>query len=530
MSNARAPKVLIADKMDKQAEEIFRRNGVDVDIKTGLSPEELTEIVANYDGIAARSSAKISAPVIAAAKNLKVVGRAGIGVDTIDVPAATAAGVVVMNTPFGNSITTAEHAIAMMMSLARQIPEANASTHAGKWEKSKFMGVELYGKVLGVIGCGNIGAIVANRGLGLQMRVIAYDPFLSDERAAELGVERVELDDLYARADFITIHVPKTDKTNRMIDKDAFAKMKKGVRIVNCARGGLIVESDLKDALDSGHVAGAALDVFEVEPAEQNILFGHPKLICTPHLGASTSEAQVNVAIQIAEQMSDYLLKGAITNAVNMPSISAEDAPKLRPYMILASQMGSFAGQTNAGVINKIEVEYLGRTAKLNVKPLTSCLVADLLKTQSDSVNMVNALQIAKDKKITISETRTEDDPAWPSGMRLTIHGDNGARTITGILMGGKEPRLVDIEGVKIDAALTPNMLYIRNLDQPGLIGGVGTILGDQNQNIADFRLGRLDNGNGALALVSLDAELPETLLEQVRKLPQVTEALRLKF
>lgn len=522
------PKILIADKMDQQAEDIFRRNGLDVDIKTGLSPEELAKIVGTYDGIAARSSAKISSVVIAAAKNLKVVGRAGIGVDTIDVPAATAAGVIVMNTPFGNSITTAEHAIAMMMALARQIPEANASTHAGKWEKSKFMGVELYSKTLGVIGCGNIGAIVANRGLGLQMRVIAYDPFLSDERAAELGVERVELDDLYARADFITIHVPKTDKTNKMIDKNAFAKMKKGVRIINCARGGLIVEEDLKDALDSGHVAGAALDVFDIEPAESNILFGHPKLICTPHLGAATTEAQVNVAIQIAEQMSDYLLKGAIVNAVNMPSISAEDAPKLKPYTKLVSQMGSFAGQITESAITKLEIEYLGRTAKLNVKPLTSILVADLLKTQSDTVNMVNAMQVAKDKKIVISEIKTEDDPIWPSGIRLTIHSENRVKTITGILMGGKEPRLVDIEGVKIDAAITPHMLFIRNKDKPGLIGGVGTILGNAGQNIADFRLGRTDSG--AIALVSLDAPLSDELLAEVKKLPQVENILRLKF
>jgi D-3-phosphoglycerate dehydrogenase len=529
-----APRVLIADKMDKQAEEIFRRNGVEFDIRTGLSPEELAKIVGTYDGIAARSSAKISAPVIAAAKNLKVVGRAGIGVDTIDVPAATAAGVVVMNTPFGNSITTAEHAIAMMMSLARQIPEANASTHAGKWEKSKFMGVELYSKVLGVIGCGNIGAIVANRGLGLQMRVIAYDPFLSDERAAELGVERVELDDLYARSDFITIHVPKTDKTNRMIDKTAFAKMKQGVRIINCARGGLIVEEDLKEALDSGKVAGAALDVFDVEPAEQNILFGHPKLICTPHLGAATSEAQVNVAIQIAEQMSDYLLKGAITNAVNMPSISAEDAPKLKPQMKLALQLGSFAGQITESAITKIEIEYLGRTSKLNVKPLTSCLVADLLKTQSDSVNMVNAMQIAKDKKIVISEIKTEDDPEWPSGIRLTVHSERRVKTVVGILLGGKEPRLVNIEGMPIEAALTPDMLFIRNEDKPGLIGGIGTILGNAGQNIADFRLGRVARADGkgfeAIALVSLDAPLSDTLFAEVSALPQVTQALRLKF
>ena len=527
---AAAPKILIADKMDKQAEEIFRRNGVDFDVKPGLSPEELSAIVGNYDGIAARSSAKVTAAVILAGKRLKVIGRAGIGVDTIDVPAATAAGVVVMNTPFGNSITTAEHAIAMMMSLARQIPQASASTHAGKWEKSKFMGVELYSKVLGLIGAGNIGAIVANRALGLQMRVIAYDPYLTEERAQELGVERVELDDLYKRADFITIHVPKTDKTKNMINKDALAKMKKGVRIINCARGGLIVEQDLKDALDSGQVAGAALDVFEVEPAETNVLFGHPNVICTPHLGASTSEAQVNVAIQVAEQMSDFLLNGAVSNAVNMPSITAEEAPKLRPFMKLASQLGRLAGQTTESAFTKVTIEYIGAAAKVNTRPLTASVLADLLGAMSDGVNMVNAPEIAKAKKITVSETKTENDGEWPSAIRVTLECESGPRSVTGTLFAGKEPRIVEVEGVPIEAALTQNMLFIRNEDKPGMIGALGTVLSQAGQNIADFRLGRVAEGKTAISLVSLDAPLADEVFAKVEALPQISQAKRLSF
>ncbi len=524
------PKILIADKMDKQAEEIFRRNGVEFDVKPGLSPEELAAIAANYDGIAARSSAKVTADVIKAGKNLKVIGRAGIGVDTIDVPAATAAGVVVMNTPFGNSITTAEHAIAMMMSLARQIPQASASTHAGKWEKSKFMGVELYSKVLGLIGAGNIGSIVANRALGLQMKVIAYDPFLTEERAQELGVERVELDDLYKRADFITIHVPKTEKTKNMINKEAIAKMKKGVRIINCARGGLIVEQDLKDALDSGHVAGAALDVFEVEPAESNVLFGHPNVICTPHLGASTSEAQVNVAIQVAEQMSDFLLNGAVSNAVNMPSITAEEAPKLKPYMKLASQLGRLAGQTTESAIKKISIEYIGGASKVNSRPLTACVLADLLGVMSDSVNMVNAPEIAKAKKIVVSENKIENDGDLQSAIRVTVEAEDATHSVTGTLFAGKEPRVVNIEGVPIEGALTPYMLFIRNEDKPGMIGGVGTILSEAGQNIADFRLGRVSAGKTAIALVSLDAPLADDVFAKVEALPQIKQVKRISF
>lgn len=524
------PKVLIADKMDTQAGEIFRRNGIEVDIKAGLSPEELCAIVGGYDGIACRSSAKITAEVIKAATNVKVIGRAGIGVDTIDVPAATAAGVVVMNTPFGNSITTAEHAIAMMMALARQIPQASASTHEGKWEKSKFMGVELYAKTLGVIGCGNIGAIVANRALGLGMHVIAYDPFLTAERAEELGVRQVDLPTLLAQSDFITIHVPKTDKTNRMIDKAALATMKKGVRIINCARGGLIVEADLKEAMDRGHVAGAALDVFEEEPATENILFGHPNVICTPHLGASTTEAQVNVAIQVAEQMSDFLLKGAVTNAINMPSISAEDAPKLKPYLALASDIGQLAGQIIDSAIKEIRIGYVGAVCHVNTKPLTATVLAAILTPLSDHVNMVNAPEIAKSRKITVVDSYHEDLADWPVAIRIEIDCEDGIHGVMGTLFAGHEPRIVQIESVPIEAALKPHMLFVRNEDRPGMIGALGTILAEAGCNIADFRLGRIGAGQTAIALIAVDEALPDQVLAQIKSIPQIRQVRRLAF
>ncbi len=524
------PKVLIADKMDKLAAEIFQNNGIEIDIKPGLSPEELAQIAGQYDGIAARSSAKITAAVISAAlPRLKIIGRAGIGVDTIDVPAATEAGVIVMNTPFGNSITTAEHAIAMMFALARQIPQANASTHAGKWEKSKFMGVELYGKTLGVIGCGNIGSIVASRAIGLQMKVAAYDPFLTPERAKELGVEKVELDDLLAKADFITIHVPKNEKTANLLNKDSLAKTKKGVRIINCARGGIIVETDLKEALDSGHVAGAALDVFETEPATENVLFNHPNVVCTPHLGASTGEAQVNVAIQVAEQMSDFLNNGAVSNAVNMPSITAEEAPKLKPYMKLAEQLGSFAGQIAESAITKVEVEYQGAAAELNTRPLTAIALASLLKAQVESVNMVNAAQVAKARGIAVADTRTEECE-FHAAVKITLTTEKGVSTLTGTLFAGREPRIVEIEGVPIEAGVTSHMLFIRNEDKPGMIGGLGTILASEGQNIADFRLGRVQAGGTAVSLVSLDAGLPDNLFEKLKALPQIRQVTRLVF
>ncbi|MEI7669575.1 MAG: phosphoglycerate dehydrogenase, partial [Pseudomonadota bacterium] len=382
------PKVLIADKLSPQAIEVFKQNKVDVDVKTGLTPEELLKIIHEYDGIAIRSATKVTAKVLEAGKKLRVVGRAGIGVDNVDVKAATSAGVVVMNTPFGNSVTTAEHAISLMMSLARQIPVANSSTHAGKWEKNKFMGVEISGKTLGLIGCGNIGSIVADRAHGLKMKVISYDPFLTKEKADSIQVEKVELDELLARADFITLHTPLTDSTRNILNKDTLAKTKKGVRIINCARGGLVNEADLKAAIDSGQVAGAGFDVFEEEPAKENILFGLENFICTPHLGASTSEAQENVAVQVAEQMSEYLTIGTITNAVNIPSVSAEDAQKLKPYILLARQLGSFAGQLAESGIKSVTIQYEGAVSGFNTKPLTAVALEGLLAPLVENVNM----------------------------------------------------------------------------------------------------------------------------------------------
>lgn len=524
------PKVLISDKLDPLAIEIFEKKGVEVDFKPGLSAEEQLSIISEYDGLAIRSATTVTAEMIAAGKNLKVIGRAGIGVDNVDIPAATNAGIVVMNTPFGNAITTAEHAIAMMFALARQIPQANASTHAGKWEKKKFMGVELTAKTLGVVGCGNIGSIAASRGVGLKMHVIAYDPFLTEERAIEIGVEKVELDALLNRADFITIHVPKNEHTAGLINKDTIAKMKDGVRIINCARGGIVVESDLKDALDSGKVAGAALDVFEKEPATDNILFGHDNVVCTPHLGAATTEAQVNVALQVAEQMADYLISGAITNALNMPSISAEDAPRLKPYLKLGEQIGSFAGQITDHAIEKIEIEYEGNVTDLNTDPITSVIIAYLLRGQTDSVNMVNALQVAKSRGIDIKQSYNDTPKEWRSMINVTVKTSERERNVTGTLFTGKEPRIVNIEGVPIEAALSSHMLFIRNDDTPGLIGKLGTILGEANQNIADFRLGRKKEHREAVCIVSLDSALPENLFKQIVSLPQVQSVKRLTF
>jgi len=524
------PKVLIADKMDAVCAEILKSKGVEVDSKPGLSPEELKNAIGDYDGVAVRSSTKISAEVMTGAKALKVIGRAGIGVDTIDVPAATNAGIIVMNTPFGNSVTTAEHTIAMMMALARQIPQANASTHAGKWEKSKFMGVELMGKTLGVIGCGNIGAIVIDRAIGLKMRVIGFDPFLTDGRAAEMGIEKVELDDLFKRADFITIHTPMTDKTRGIINKDAFAKMKTGVRIMNVARGGLIVEEDLKAAIESGKDAGAALDVFQVEPATESIFFGMPNVICTPHLGASTSEAQVNVAVQIAEQIADYLLTGAVSNAVNMPSISADDAPKLKPYMKLCEQMGKLAGQIVDDPITGIEVIYEGQVSNLNVKPLTAIAMASLLSVSLEGVNMVSAPAVAKARGIATTESKTDTAGDFLTAVKVKVKTASGELEVIGTLFGGGHPRIVSIDGVPIEAALSENMLLVRNKDQPGLIGGVGTILADAKVNIAEFRLGRVNAGGHAISLISVDQRIDDSTCDKLSKLPQAESIKRLKF
>ena len=524
------PKVLISDKMSAQAEQIFKTRGVEVTVKTDLKPEELRELIKDFDGLAVRSSTKVTADILKGAKNLKVIGRAGIGVDNVDVPAATQTGVVVMNTPFGNSITTAEHTLALLMALARDIPQANASTHAGKWEKAKFMGQELYGKTLGVIGCGNIGAIVADRAIGLKMKVIAYDPFLSAERAVELGVEKVELEDVLKRADFITLHTPMTESTKGIINAAAMAKMKKGVRLINCARGGLIVEADLKVALDSGHVAGAALDVFEVEPAKENVLFNHPKVVCTPHLGASTVEAQENVALQVAEQMSDFLLQGAIANAVNMPSVSAEDAPKLKPYMKLAEQLGSFAGQLATGEAKEIQIEYEGQVASINTRPLTALVLAGFLKPSMEGVNIVSAPARAKERGITIAETKRDKADNYQTILRVTVTGPAGKFTVAGTIFGGEHPRVIDINGLPTEASLNEEMLYVLNLDKPGLIGAVGTILGNNKINISNFNLGRIPGKDKAVALISVDGKVPEAVVAEIAKISQVERVQVLRF
>jgi len=524
-------KVLIADRMDAKAAAIFRERGIHVDEKPGLSAEQLQAILGQYDGLAVRSSTMVTAEAMdAALPRLKVIGRAGIGVDTIDVPAASARGIVVMNTPFGNSITTAEHAIAMLFALAREIPQADQSTQAGKWEKNRFMGVELSGKTLGLVGCGNIGSIVADRAHGLRMKVVAYDPFLSPERALELGVEKVELEDLLARADFITLHTPLTDQTRGILSREALAKTKAGVRIVNCARGGLIDEAALKDALDGGHVAGAALDVFAQEPAKANPLFGTPGLICTPHLGASTNEAQVNVAIQIAEQMSDFLLLGGITNAVNVPSLSAEEAPRLKPYMALAEKLGRLVGQIAGTEIRSIDVEAEGHAAELNIKPITGAVLAGLMGTWSDTVNMVNAPYLAKERGLDVREIRSSQEGDFHTLLAVTVTTDHGPKRVEGTLFGNRAPRLVNIFGVPIEAELAGQMIYIVNTDAPGFIGAHGTRLGENSINIATFNLGRHDAGGEAVALVSIDDPIMPDVVDQLSSLPGVIEVVPLSF
>jgi D-3-phosphoglycerate dehydrogenase / 2-oxoglutarate reductase len=524
------PKVLIADKLSPAALAIFKERGLEADVKTGLSKDELLAIVDRYDGIAIRSATKITADVIKAAKSLKVIGRAGIGVDNVDIPAATAAGVIVMNTPFGNSITTAEHAIALMMALARELPAANASTQAGKWEKNRFMGTELYGKVLGLIGAGNIGSIVADRARGLKMRVVAFDPYLSAERAADLGVEKVELNDLLARADFITLHTPLTAETRNIISADAINKMRKGARIINCARGGLVDEAALKAALDSGHLAGAALDVFEEEPAKSNALFGHEKVIATPHLGASTLEAQENVALQVAEQISDYLLTGAIVNALNMPSISAEEAQKVRPWIALAQKLGLFAGQLIDTPMTAVEILYEGMAADLNQRALTQAALAGLLRPALADVNMVNAPVIAKQRGIKVSETRRPRQGIYEGYIKVTVSVEGSTRRVAGTVFSDGRPRLIQIKDINMDAEFANHMLYVINEDKPGFIGKLGTLLGDAKVNIANFNLGRSAPGADAIALVEVDGPVPDTVIAGIRKLPMVKQATALAF
>jgi len=522
-------KVLVSDKLSETAVDIFRSRGLEVDFRPDLGKDKdaLLAAIGDYDGLAIRSATKVTEKLLSAANRLKVVGRAGIGVDNVDIPAATQRGVVVMNTPFGNSITTAEHAIAMIFAVARQLADADVSTKAGKWEKNRFMGAEITGKTLGIVGCGNIGGIVADRAIGLKMKVIAYDPFLSEERALALGVEKVDLDVLLTRADFISLHTPLTDKTRNIIDAAAIARMRDGVRVINCARGGLVDEAALAEALRSGKVAGAGVDVFEVEPAKESPLFDAPNVVCTPHLGAATSEAQENVALQVAEQMSDYLVNGAVSNAINMPSITAEEAPRLKPFVQLAEDLGSFAGQLTETTISTVTIEYAGDVAEMNTKPLTSALLSGLLRPILSEVNMVNAPMVAEQRGMKVDEVRQSRRGVYGTYVRLTVETERQKRSIAGTVFSDGRPRIIQIKDVDMEAAFGEHLLYVTNEDKPGFIGRLGTLLGDAGVNIATFNLGRKAPGVDAIALIEVDQPISDTVIAAVQALEDVVQAKR---
>ncbi|WP_113911932.1 phosphoglycerate dehydrogenase [Roseovarius dicentrarchi] len=514
-----APKVLVSDKLSETAVQIFRDRGIDVDFQPDLGKDKdrLAEVIGDYDGLAIRSATKVTEKILENAHKLKVIARAGIGTDNIDKAAASKKGVIVMNTPFGNMITTAEHAIALMFAVARQIPEASASTHAGKWEKSRFMGTELTNKVLGVIGAGNIGGIVCDRARGLKMKVIAYDPFLSEAKADKMGVEKVELDDLLARADFITLHVPLTDQTRNILSRENLEKTKKGVRIINCARGGLVDEAAVADMLKSGHIAGAAFDVFEIEPATDSPLFGLPNVVCTPHLGAATTEAQENVALQVAEQMSDYLLTGAVTNALNMPSVTAEEAKVMGPWIKLAGHLGAFIGQMTDEPVKAINILYDGAVSQMNLPALTSASVAGIMKAVNPEVNVVSAPVVAKERGIKISTTHQDKSGVFEGYIKLTVVTDKRERSIGGTIFSDGKPRFIQIKGINIDAEIGAHMLYVTNSDQPGIIGTLGQTMGDHGVNIANFTLGRSSAGGEAIALLYVDAPVPQKAIDALQ-------------
>ena len=524
------PRVLIADEVSEIAVQAFAERGIEVSVQPGLTPGALADIIGDYEGLVVRSSTKVTAELVERAARLKVVGRAGTGVDNVDMDAATKRGIVVMNTPHGNSVTAAEHTIAMTCALARRIPQADRSTRKGSWERGRFMGVELRDKTLGVVGCGTIGAIVATLAQGLRMRVIAFDPYLAPERAASLGVTLATMDELLREADIITLHVPLTDETRGIIDADALAKTRPGVRIVNCARGGLVVERDLKSAIESGHVAGAALDVFEEEPARENALFTLDEVIATPHLGASTVEAQENVALQIAQQMAQYLLTDTVVNAVNAPSVSPEEMAKLGPYLTLAEQIGSFAGQIAEGRIRGVTVTYEGQASALDSRLLTAAALQGLLAPRLDNINIVNAPFIARERGIAVREVKSATTADYQTLMRVEVLSQDQPQAVAGTLIGRGGRRIVEVEGIEVEAELGPHMLYFTNEDRPGLIGGVATILGEAGINIATFNLGRREPGGDAIGLIGVDSVVPDDVVDKLRARAAVIDLKRLNF
>ena len=526
-------KVLVSDSMSDRCVEIFKNApGLQVDVNTKLKPEELKKVIKDYHALVVRSATKVTAEIIEAADNLKVIGRAGTGVDNIDMQAATKKGIVVMNTPGGNTVTTAEHAVSMLMALARKIPQATASMRKGEWEKKKFEGTEVTSKTLGILGVGNIGSVVADRAQGLRMNVIAYDPYLSQEAANRMGVELVSLDELYKKSDFISIHVPLTNETKNLVNKDAFAKMKKGVKIINCARGGIVNEKDLCDAIKVGIVSSAALDVFEKEPTPpDNPLLQMEEVILTPHLGASTAEAQENVAIAIAEQIVDYLIKGTIRNAVNVPSVPAELLANLGPYITLAEKLGIFQGQILKGGIEEVTIEYSGDVVSYDVAPVTIAAIKGLLDQLMDQqVNFVNAPFVAKERGIKVIEIKSSRAIDFASSITIKVKTKEEENLIEGALFGKKEPRIVRIDKFFLDAVPEGYLLVLHNYDKPGVIGNVGTLLGSGNINIARLHLGRQAVGGEAVSVWNIDTPLPADLLVKLLKLPHMISAKVVKL
>jgi len=516
-------KVLISDNISQKCIDILKNAGLAVDVKIGMKPEELKASIGEYHGLVIRSATKVTSEIIDAARNLKVIGRAGSGLDNVDKVAATKKGIVVMNTPGGNTITTAEHTIAHIVSLARLIPQATISMKTGKWEKKKFMGVELFNKTLGVIGIGNIGSQVAKRMQAFGMNVIAYDPFLSEDTANTMGVEKVDIKELFKRSDFITLHTPLTPETKYLINKKSIRIMKDGVRIINCARGGIINETDLYDAIVSGKVAGAALDVFEKEPPENNPLLSLDNFICTPHLGASTKEAQENVAVAVAEQIVDYLIHGTIRHAVNFPSIPADQVARLQPYINLAEKLGGFAAQMFEGGVTEITIEYRADAAQINTAPVTIAAIKGFLNPiLLETVNFVNAPVIAKERGIEVKETKSTDEGDYQSMIALRVKAKGKESYVAGTLFSKKDPRIVYIDDFKVEIVPEGELLLLYNNDKPGVIGNIGTLLGKNHINIARMHFGRERQGGMAISVVSIDAHASPQIIDQIKKLPNI--------
>ena len=525
-------KVLISDTLSKNAVLIFKDRGIAVDYSPNLTTEELKRVIPNYDGLVIRSNTKVDKEIIHLAKKLKIIGRAGIGIDNVDVEAATSKGIIVMNTPHGNSITTAEHTIAMIMSLARRIPDANLSTKQGKWEKSKFTGTEIFGKCLGLIGCGNIGSIVADRAIGLKMKVCVYDPFLTNDKSNELGAEKVSLEQLLKVSDIISLHTPMTETTKYIINNKNIFSIKKGAWVINCARGGLVEEKALFEALKTNHIGAAAIDVFEEEPAFTNILFESQNIIFTPHLGASTIEAQEKVAIQISDQISDFLLNGSVVNSLNTPSISAEEAKILKPFLKLSELLGSFLGQVKVRSqnIKSVKIEFDGSASKINNKPILSAIFFGLLRNYFNNVNFVNSSSIAKEKGLEISTINHDRKVDYQNLITVTVNYENYAREISGTLIGNKIPRITSVQGIPIEANFASKTLYVRNYDKPGFIGSIGTLLASNKINIGSFHLGRRDDSGEAIAIISVDQDIDNNLLQLIQDLEHVVRVDYITF